>query len=243
MLFGPEFRWVLKGHTPETLPMARLAEYMQEVARLLGEPRSVFCLRIEKSSVAAVCKAATPEVGGKVSARVDAVRIGKSTIEARNAYNKINEMLCEDNATAFLKKNSAIIIKFPGIVERNTDPLVVSDYGSVDGYLYMLSQSKDGFRARLRIDESTLNCTVKGSALQDMKDLLFETVRVSGQGRWQRNDDGIWHPISLCIDAAKLLKRSSLKQAVKDLQSIDLDWPEDPLGILSDLNLTGDRLQ
>jgi hypothetical protein len=38
---GTEYRFKIGAYTPQTMPMARLAEYMAELAVLLGEPSPI----------------------------------------------------------------------------------------------------------------------------------------------------------------------------------------------------------
>ena len=42
-----EYRFVIDACNPDTLPMSRLAEYMGELARLLGSPDQVHFVRLE----------------------------------------------------------------------------------------------------------------------------------------------------------------------------------------------------
>lgn len=243
MLFGPEFRWVLKGHTPDTMPMARLAEYMQEVGKLLGFQDSVFCRRIEAGSLVLVARTADPSSGGKVAARVEAVRAGAGNADAIKAFDAINRMLCEDAATASIQRGTATILRFPGKAVLPYRALTVTDTGSVTGYLYMLSHGKDGFSARLRVDDGAIICGVQKRAISALKECLFETVRVSGLGRWRQDDAGAWRIQTMSIESVKLLKTSGLRTAIEDLRAIEVDWPEDPLGYLADLNEGGGALQ
>ena len=38
---GTEYRFKIDAYTPQTMPLVRLAEYMAELAQLLGEPTAV----------------------------------------------------------------------------------------------------------------------------------------------------------------------------------------------------------
>ena len=50
-----EYRFTIDAYSPETLPMSRLAEYMAEVARLLGKVDQVHFVRLEPGSTVLVC--------------------------------------------------------------------------------------------------------------------------------------------------------------------------------------------
>ena len=49
-----EYRFVIDALSPDSLPMARLAEYMGELARLLGRPDQVHFERLEGGSTVLV---------------------------------------------------------------------------------------------------------------------------------------------------------------------------------------------
>lgn len=49
-----KIRLVIDAFTPDTLPMARLAEYLREFASLLGNEANVHFDRVQKSSAALV---------------------------------------------------------------------------------------------------------------------------------------------------------------------------------------------
>ena len=69
---------------PATLPMARLAEYMTDLALILGEKEHVHFIELRESS-AAVAHAIDHEAIPKVRARVHAVKTGDAQPEAMNA--------------------------------------------------------------------------------------------------------------------------------------------------------------
>mgnify|MGYP000623573129 CR=1 FL=1 len=51
-----EYRYIIDVFTPETLPMARLAEYMGLLAGMLGEPEYVHFDRLEPGSAVLVTR-------------------------------------------------------------------------------------------------------------------------------------------------------------------------------------------
>jgi hypothetical protein len=237
MLLGPEFSWVVKGWTRQTIPMARLAEYIRELSKLLGQETKIHLMSLEDSSLALVSKTEQPIDGGKIDARVSAVRRGEGAIDATRAYANLNEMLANDNGSARLYRGTAVVINFPGKVPAEPALIEVQDYGSVTGYLYMLYQQKDAYLARLRIDsDTTLRCFCTEDVLPQLKETLFDTVRVSGSGRWGRTISGIWQPVNLTIEEVQKINRAPFREAIDSLRRIDIQWPDDPLGYLLELN-------
>ena len=75
---GAEYRFKIDAYSPDTMPMSRLAQYMAELADLLGEQTAVHFKRITKGSTvlnATVDREAEP----KVRDRVSSVRAGDAT--------------------------------------------------------------------------------------------------------------------------------------------------------------------
>ena len=49
-----EFRFKINAYTPKTIPMLRLAQYMADIASLLGEPTMVHFVKLEEGSTVLV---------------------------------------------------------------------------------------------------------------------------------------------------------------------------------------------
>jgi hypothetical protein len=113
-LDGYEYKFVIDVFKPDTISMARLAEYMADLARLLGSEAQVHFNRIEQGSLALVQNiepAAYPAVQG----RIRALDAGTPDEALRNAYEAIDLKLQKDKARAkLLPPKSAHIIEFPG---------------------------------------------------------------------------------------------------------------------------------
>jgi hypothetical protein len=112
--------------------MARLAEYMAELALLLGEQTSVHFKRLARGSTVLV-HSVDYEAVPKVKHRTTAVRRGDASQDAQRAFKTLNRLLREDNAVGSLREKgaSAVVLKFPGRLELsrpfdNTAPLMES---------------------------------------------------------------------------------------------------------------------
>src|SRR5262245_31704250 len=97
-----EFRFKLEAYSPDPIPMARLAEYMAELAAILGETKSVHFSGVESGSTV-LAHWVEHEAIPKVRLRVESVRAGRGPRDARDAYRKVNKLLREDNARAVLR--------------------------------------------------------------------------------------------------------------------------------------------
>ena len=75
MAAGEEFRFKIDAYSPETMPMARLAECLAQLAIILGELNAVHLVRLEGGSTIVVHKIEREAVP-KVVDRVTSVRVG-----------------------------------------------------------------------------------------------------------------------------------------------------------------------
>ncbi len=109
-----EYRYIIDAFTPDTLPMARLAEYMRELAVLLGEPERVHFDRLVRGSAVLISKIDQPAVT-RVSQRLHGLRDGSAPEDVRKAFRQLDTMLAADNAVGRLEgQDGADIIEFPG---------------------------------------------------------------------------------------------------------------------------------
>jgi hypothetical protein len=219
--------------------MVRLAEYVSELSKLLGHERNVHLMNLEDGSLAVVSRTDDPLAAGKIEARVNAVRRGDGTVDATRAYANLNEMLANDNRHATLYEGRAVVINFPGKARTEPPLIEIQEYGTVAGYLYMLYQQKDAYRARLRIHgDTSLQCSCTENVISLLRETLFDTVRVGGSGRWVRTTGGTWYPVSIKIEDVHKVNRAPFREIIDNLRKIDIQWPDDPLGYLVELNET-----
>jgi hypothetical protein len=113
---------IVDSYTPRDIPMARLAEYMAEFAKLLGEPGHVHFEAIVDASVGLAAQVEEPAVP-KVETRVNGVKAGGGAEDALRASARLDEMLAADNATGELLANGAQVIQFPWQIASRTASL------------------------------------------------------------------------------------------------------------------------
>src|SRR2546423_1158719 len=109
------FVFVLDAFTPDTLPMARLAEYLTDLASLLGEKERVHFKSVEEGS-AGLAYDVENVAAPKVRERVRGARIASAVSEERRAFESIDHRLRKDNSAASLKEKDTgtTILYFPG---------------------------------------------------------------------------------------------------------------------------------
>src|SRR5260370_33494823 len=116
--------------------MAGVAEYMAQLATMLGEPTSVHFVKLKRGSTRIVHKVQAEAVP-KVRERVRAVREGDAPRDSLRAYDTVNRMLRDVNRDGALTEapdtaTEAIIIQFPGI-QSSEEKFTMQDRGTIDG--------------------------------------------------------------------------------------------------------------
>ncbi len=239
---GYEYKFIIDVFKPSTISMARLAEYMTDLARLLGSETQVHFDRVEPGSLALVQSieaAAYPVVQG----RIRALEAGTPDEELRKAYDAIDLKLQKDKARAkLLPPQSAQIIEFAG--RDRPQPMTYgpfSEEGTLQGQLVSIG-GKDASKHLIIQDGpvrySGLETTEEMA--RDLRHHTFDHVRVNGTGRWLRLEDGTWKLLGFIVRSFEILSDEPLADVVAKLRQISGNrWSDsaDPIGEL--LNLRG----
>ena len=210
--------------TPATLPMARLAEYLADLATVLGEKECVHFLKLRDSSTTVV-HVVDHEAVPRVRERLHAARIGEADSEARNAHARIQQRLYQDNARAVLRvagNEEEHLLSFPSGT-RDSEP----QYGpfSEHGQLYGVPISVGGKRpivnVRLQDGDRIHNCEADRDVALRMAPLLFHHhLRVYGTGRYSRDSEGQWEMRSFRISHFDELDDRPLAETVERLRAV-----------------------
>lgn len=234
MVKGREVRFTIDAYTPETIPMARLAAYMAQVAVLLGEPPNVHFSRIDPGSLALV-QWIELEAAPKVKSRLDQIRRGNGPPDAVKAIKLINRQLQEDNASGVLSSDEEKnILTFPG--RRATESWTFGAFnqqGSLDGTVIRLGGRKDLVPVLLESGPDVYyTCVANRDIAKRLAMHLFTAqVRVYGTGRWHREANGQWTLDRFIIGSFDVLNDEPLTVVVSALRDLPgSEWPtvEDP---------------
>jgi hypothetical protein len=239
-----EFRYVIDVFTLETLPMARLAEYMGELAQLLGEREHVHFQRLEAGSAVLVTRVDVTAVP-KVETRLHGLRDGSAPPEAFKAFKRLDSMLESDNAIAQLFDGSgAEVIEFPG--RTRPKPITFGPFnqqGTLDGVLTRIGGSGSIVFAQLTDAEHSYTCALSRELAKQLAPHLFgPTLRVHGRGRWRRDGEGNWHLETFKVFGFDVLDDRSLAELVVELRAVPSGWNDidDPWAELARLRGNGD---
>ena len=184
----------IDAFTPETIPMARLADYMTSFAELLGNREHVHFGKMKQGSV--VVAASVDEIAQrKVEMRIDEVRYGVGPELARKALREIDDRLAEDNAVGRVLRGKVKLIEFPGRtrhVEAKLGP--VEQAGVLDGEVIQIGGRDETINVHLRSgDQIQPPCvTSKAIARRLAQHIFGGPIRVRGKGTWARMESGVW---------------------------------------------------
>ena len=107
-----ELHFSIEGTTPHTFPMARLADYLRELATLLRNEDNVHFLRVDDGSANCAMEI-DAEIEPTISERVRQAQKGIGVKEAAKAFKAIRLFLDEDDTSAFMEWDKGeVLIKF-----------------------------------------------------------------------------------------------------------------------------------
>jgi hypothetical protein len=231
---GSVYRFKIDAYRPETMPMARLAQYMAELAVLLGEKSAVHFRRLTTGSTilnAKVDREAVP----KVRDRVATVRARDGDGEPMRAFNSLNKLLRDDNAVGLLRDDapSAIIVRFPGREIAEEKFASIRQQGSVDGIVTGIRGRDDSIHITIQSEGQQISgCETTRTIAKQLGAKLFEPVRLFGRGRWSRDADGVWTLQHFKIEGFDSLDDASLTSALAVLREIPAEWGDGAIGEL-----------
>lgn len=225
-----ELRWKIDAYSADTMPLDRLAEYLSELAKMLGDAEHLHLVKVDTSSTVPVLRVDDVAID-RVRQRAAEVKRGIAAVAVMQSYRRINVMLRRDKANATLCEGSAEIIPFPGDKEP-TDLLTgVLQRGSLDGQLEKIGGAKAWVPIQLRSMDGgrVAGCYAKKNLAKELGSLLFEPVRLFGRGRWTRTASGQWVLDRFSVETFERLKPDLLGDVVASLRAIKADWTPQPV--------------
>ena len=226
---GTEYRFKIDAYSPDTMPMARLAEYMAELAALLGERDAVHFRRVAKGSTVLNLKI-DREAAPKVRDRVASVRAGDPSGEPLAAFRKLNRLLRDDNAIAVLRSAAphGIIVRFPGRESAEEKFAAIRQQGSLDGIIIGVRGRDETIHITIQAEGQQISgCQTSRTLAKQLGAKLFEPVRLFGKGKWTRDSEGVWSLIDFKIESFEALQDVPLTKALEELRAIPTEWNDD----------------
>ncbi len=241
-----EYRFEIDAFSPTTIPMSRLAEYISDLAKVLGNNNSVHLLKIEGGSTVPVLMVEW-EAEPKVRERLRALKNHEAPEEAQQAAKDINRRLLQDNARAFLVDPvGSKVFRFVGrdsATKMEFGP--VSQPGVFQGIPIKVGGENDPVPVHLEDGKDKHIVQARRSLAKDIAHHLFTSVvRVEGTGRWIRHTDGEWEMLSFLAASYAVIEDSDIRKNIADLRKVPGEWKklEDPLAELEQIR-RGAKLQ
>lgn len=206
--------------TPNDLPMRRLAAYLDEFARLLGEETSTHFSDVSEGSTQITART-EPIAVPKVRERLAAARDGVLP-DACRSIDRLDAMLSADNASGTLGEDGrpGVIIRFPGANAHTARLPVIAEAASLQGELVRIGGRDESAHAMLRDRDRTYNCTVSHDLARALAQHLFgPQLRLHGRARWKRSPYGTWDPVEFRATSFDVLDSASLAEAAKRLRA------------------------
>lgn len=236
-----EYRFEIPAFTPETMPLDRLLEYLGQISILLGDPSELHLIGIETASTQPVL-AMPRAVALKARAKAEEVQSGGGSERRRNAYTRIQRMVEDDGGGAAVLKapEGAIILRFEPRAVVLPEAHSIRQPTTIQGTLISVGGKQE--RSNLLIQDEAgdivSGCSANRALAKQLAQYLYETIRLSGDGTWERSAEGVWRLERMTVQAYLPLDDRPLGDVIKELQSIPVDWPSDTLQRLRDLRST-----
>jgi hypothetical protein len=241
-----EYRFEIDAFTKDTMPMSRLAEYLKDLAVMLGQDKSVHLLKIEDGSTVPIVRVEW-EAEPKVRERIRAVKLREAPQDAQDAEKNINQRLIQDNGKARLVDPVGTkVIRFPG-----RDSVTQQEYGPINqpgvfqGVPIKIGGENDPVPVHLEDGKQKYIVYARRTLAKELAQYLFTTiVRVEGTGRWIRHGDGEWEMLIFHAASYKLIEDGDIRKNINELQQVPAEWKEmdDPLAALHRIR-RGEKLQ
>jgi hypothetical protein len=235
-----EFHFKIEGKvngvemTPYTIPMARLALYLIDLAQLMGYRESVHLVSVVEGSTVPVIYIDAEEES-RIIGRVRDAQRGMAPRDAIRAYKKIDSLLRKDEASAAIINVSqkAEVIEFPGAKANLPQP-----YGPLKERASLVGELKrvGGFDPTIpihlqRADGAVFYCEADELIAKQLAPFYSRVIRVHGIATYSRGKEGVWK-----IDHFKIqsfdpepLSDETFSQTMERLRAIPgNEWAEMP---------------
>ncbi|MDP1630280.1 MAG: hypothetical protein Q8L66_02535 [Caulobacter sp.] len=221
------------GHTVETFPMERLALYLADLAKMLGEPESVHFVEITEGSKK-LAYAVDEAADLIVEDRIEQIARGEADVVYMEAYRSLNKRLREDRTEGEIYPEGGVaILPFPGItapapVEFSGIPKV----GHIDGVVIRVGGRREEIHIMVQAENGIFSKCVTSKAVAKLlaNHMFDDELRLHGSGRWSRGETGQWTLQKFVISHFELLDQTPLSQVIADVREMGKDaWIGDNL--------------
>lgn len=219
-----EYVFSIDVFTPSSLPMARLAQYLAELAKLLGHQEHTHFVRIDPGSAELVHLVDAVDAP-KVESRLNGVRVGDGPKDAQSARRAIDDLLANDNAIGTLVEvaTGRIVLPFQG--RNRPKPVVFPPFRedtAIDGQIVSIG-GKDPSAHLILQDGDTFHSGISmgREVARQLAPLLYgPPVRLHGNGRFERLPGGVWKMTDFRVDRWQHLDLRPLGDVLANVRSL-----------------------
>ncbi|WP_158932580.1 hypothetical protein [Acidisphaera sp. S103] len=229
-----EMEFVIPAYTPETMPLDRLLQYLQQIADVVGVPEDMHLVHIRSSSTKPVFKMPIP-VAIQARDNITAVRSGRGTITQRRAYSQIRQMVRKDGGqSASLNDRTGIILDFPPTPDDTGTISGIRQASSFEGSLTKVGGVAEFIPIQMQDVSGDVfsGFSAPKTLAKAMAKLLFEPIRVTGIGSWDRTPAGEWKLSKMLVQAYEPLDDEALHEVFQKLRAAPVVWPDNADDIL-----------
>jgi hypothetical protein len=213
----------IDSYTPDTIPMARLAEYLSCLAALYGSEEAVHFESVTKGSTKLnvyVEEHAVP----KVMRRLQSINSAAVEDGAQKAYKELDDFLRGDNAVGTLGtgKKGGKILDFPGRKTAFQEVTTIIQPTTVDGVIIKIGGKDATIPVLLKDQEGkVIRCEIRGEAYAKelSRNYLGNPIRAHGLGKWLRYADGTWEMQLLTIQSYEELDTVPLDEVLSQFKT------------------------
>lgn len=218
-----EFKFHIEAYDPHTMPMKRLAEYMMDLADLLGEQKSVHFVSLSKGSTN-IIHTVDNEAEERVLSRVHGARAGDGAADAVNAAQRLDKRLRDDNTSgALFGPAGDKIIAFPGKLRPGQLEFGPFNQPSiVDGVPIRIGGENDPVPVHLEDADGQVHiCMASRKIAREIAPCIFvSVVRAEGVERCRRDTDGNWIRDKFTIQRFVVLDKMPLTDAIDRVREV-----------------------
>lgn len=224
------FEFTVPGYTPDTMPLNRLLEYLNNLSIVLGEASELHLVGIETSSTRPVLMM-RHDVATRARARASEARQGRASNRRRDAFEAIRKLVSEDGGeAATLTAPEGKILEFPRL-DLGLDQVVhsVRQATSLEGELIRVGGLREN--AQLLMQEFSgkvvAGCTAPRAVARALAAFLYKPISVSGTGNWHRTVEGKWEVTNLHVQSFYPLDEDEPEDVIAKLRAANVTWPDD----------------
>jgi len=206
---SPEtLHFTVEGPFGSLLTLGRLSLYLRDLSALSGDPAGVRITALTTDPLV-LTLTAEPSAMNRLRQRLAAIRRGDAKPEAVDAFRALDTRLAADRCKAVLSSERAGEL-FCFLGRDRPDPLVFGMVAAADALTGILirigGKREDIVPVHLRDGETTHFCSTNETvALSLAPHYRLSTLRVFGQGRWQRSAQGRWSMDRFFIDGFEVM--------------------------------------